>query len=149
MIGRGIQAASTAAQVASGMAITAAMTPAAIMSSIASFGGASAAGAAAFSMALAGMGGEAAMLISAFAGLGGGVGMAEGGLINERVIGRGTRSGQMYEIGEAGPEYVVPAGKMGGGGVTIVINGDVLNSHDELARKLIPAFRKAQMDGVR
>lgn len=32
----------------------------------------------------------------------------EGGWINEPVVGRGLRSGQMYTLGERGPEYVMP-----------------------------------------
>jgi TfoX/Sxy family transcriptional regulator of competence genes len=75
-------------------------------------------------------------------------GMAEGGVINEHIIGRG-QSGQMYEFGERGPERVTPMkGSRTASNITININGNVLNNHDQLARILIPAIRKAEYDGV-
>lgn len=39
--------------------------------------------------------------------------MKEGGWITEPIIGKGQRTGTTYSLGEAGPEYVTPAGKMG------------------------------------
>ncbi len=44
---------------------------------------------------------------------------AKGGIISEPVIGRGTRSGQGYVIGEDGPEAVVPLSGSRRGGVSI------------------------------
>jgi hypothetical protein len=105
--------------------------------------------------ALEGAGVYAAMLglttglnAAAIAATGGTTGMAKGGIINEHIIGRG-RSGQMYEFGEEGPERVTPMkGSRSASNITININGNVLNNHDQLARILIPAIRKAEYDGV-
>ena len=41
---------------------------------------------------------------------------ASGGLISEPVFGIGTKSGRPYEIGESGPEMVLPLNKLGGKG---------------------------------
>lgn len=53
--------------------------------------------------------------------------MAEGGIINEPVMGIGGVTGQRYLFGEAGPERVSPMGSMQGGGTIqigqIIING--------------------------
>lgn len=47
------------------------------------------------------------------------LGMANGGMIREPVFGVGA-SGQRYLFGERGPEYIVPAGRGGGGGMQTV-----------------------------
>ncbi len=47
---------------------------------------------------------------------------AGGGLINEPVVGRGTRSGKGYVFGENGPEMVTPAGKNAANNQEITIN---------------------------
>ena len=49
------------------------------------------------------------------------VGMAQGGQINEPILGIG-RSGQMYQFGENGSETVTPNNGSGAGGTSIVIN---------------------------
>lgn len=50
-------------------------------------------------------------------------GYASGGLLTEPVMGVGANSGESYLFGEAGPEYVTPAGGgIGGGGGVITIN---------------------------
>jgi len=43
--------------------------------------------------------------------------MADGGLIEEPIIGRGLRTGASYQLGEAGDEYVIPKNKMNSGGL--------------------------------
>lgn len=54
--------------------------------------------------------------------------MAQGGIINEPIVGIGQRSGRDYLLGEAGSEAVVPLNKMGaGGGRPIIINVTVTN----------------------
>lgn len=58
--------------------------------------------------------------------------LASGGIIPEHVVGRGTRSGRMYEFGEGGPERVTPISNNtqgGGGNVTINVYG-VQNIND-------------------
>jgi hypothetical protein len=45
------------------------------------------------------------------------LGFAEGGVINEPVVGVGTKSGSGYTIGEEGPEAIVPLKNAGGGNV--------------------------------
>jgi hypothetical protein len=160
IIGRSIQAASTAATVASMSAIFAAATPAAIMASIASFGAADVAGMAGFSMAVGGMSAMALGMAGLFSGAGAAEGLgnsvdmfsfADGGMINERVVGRGMSSGNFYEIGEEGPEMVTPMRNRGSreSSIVININGNVLNNYDQLARILVPAIQKANRDGVR
>jgi hypothetical protein len=144
-IGNSIMQAQATTVMASMAKIAASAGTAAAMMSMATYGGS----------ALEGAGVYAAMLglttglnAAAIAATGGTTGMAEGGIINEHIIGRG-RSGQMYEFGEKGPERVTPMkGGRGASNLTVNIYGDVLNSHDELARKLIPAIRKAEYDGV-
>jgi len=74
--------------------------------------------------------------------------MAQGGVINEHIVGRGLQSGTVYEFGEEGPERVTPMRGRSASNITININGNVLNNHDELARILVPAIRKAEYDGV-
>jgi hypothetical protein len=56
---------------------------------------------------------------------------ANGGWINETVLGKGMRSGSNYLFGENGPEWVVPQNRMvsgssdgGGGDVYITVQGD-------------------------
>ena len=49
------------------------------------------------------------------------VGMAQGGQINEPILGIG-RSGQMYQFGENGSETVTPNNGSGAGGTSIIIN---------------------------
>src|SRR5687767_11645915 len=49
------------------------------------------------------------------------IAMAQGGIINEPIVGRGQNSGRAYLMGEQGPEIVKPMGKgtgMGGGELT-------------------------------
>ena len=114
---------------------------------MATFGASASVGAAAF---MAGLGSNMAAAMAAIAvGQGTGVtGMANGGVINEHIIGRGA-SGQVYEFGEDGPERVTPMrGRSSASTINITINGNVLNNHDELARVLVPAIRKAERDGV-
>jgi hypothetical protein len=125
--------------------IAASAGTAASMMSMATYGSSATIGAGVYAGML---GATMALNASAIAATGGSVAMAEGGIINEHIIGRG-RSGQMYEFGEEGPERVTPMkGGRGASNLTVNIYGDVLNSHDELARKLIPAIRKAEYDGV-
>jgi hypothetical protein len=68
-------------------------------------------------------------------GMAGQIEMAEGGLINEPVVGLGQNTGRRYLLGEAGPEYVVPQDKMGGG-MTIIqnIQGNVV-TEEEMYRR--------------
>ncbi|MCK5018369.1 MAG: tape measure protein, partial [Candidatus Peribacteraceae bacterium] len=54
---------------------------------------------------------------------------AEGGMINEPVIGIGAKSHSGYLIGEAGPEAVVPKDKLGGGSATnVTVNISAVDS---------------------
>jgi tape measure domain-containing protein len=53
---------------------------------------------------------------------------ADGGIINEPVFGIGAKSKSSYLIGEAGPEAVVPADQMGGGGANVTVNIKALDS---------------------
>ncbi len=75
-------------------------------------------------------------------GQGSGSNFAAGGIINEHVIGQGQRTGNTYNIGEAGSEMVTPMGKGGGGGISggITINIQNMsgsNSDIEKLRKTI------------
>ena len=148
-IGKTIQAASTATTVASMASVAAAAAPAASLLSMATFGASATAGTLAFMTGLASMIGASTAAITAGQGMAQGTtGMAEGGVINEHIIGRGT-SGRLYEFGEEGPERVTPMrGGKSASTINITINGNVLNNHDELARVLVPAIRKAERDGV-
>lgn len=144
-IGNTIQATSTAATVASMQAVYASASAAAAALSMATWGASASAGSAAYMM---GMGSSMAFSKALGAGLfGQPQGMAEGGVIREHIIGRGT-SGQMYEFGEKGPERVTPMRKGTASNIVININGNVLNNYDQLARVLVPAIRKAEYDGV-
>ena len=148
-IGKTIQSASTATTVASMASVAAAAAPAASLLSMATFGASATAGTSAFMTGLSAMIGASMAAITAGQGMAQGTtGMAEGGVINEHIIGRGT-SGRLYEFGEEGPERVTPMRRgKSASTINITINGNVLNNHDELARVLVPAIRKAERDGV-
>ncbi len=145
-IGNTIQMTSTAATVASMQAVYASASAAAAALSMATFGASAAAGSAAY---MSGMGATMAFSQAMGAGLfGQPQGMAQGGVINEHIIGRGLQTGKYYELGEEGPERVTPLRGQSKSNITININGAVLNNYDELARVLVPAIRKAEYDGV-
>ena len=82
---------------------------------------------------------------------------ADGGWINEPVVGYGTRSGQSYLLGEGGSEYVSPSGPAGGMTLNAPIIGTVIvqNEADEdrLAAKiqqaLLRAWNSASATGTR
>ena len=61
-----------------------------------------------------------------FGGILGGIGkifgFADGGVINEPIVGRGMRSGNTYTFGERGTELVTPIGKAGGTGLSLTVN---------------------------
>ena len=70
--------------------------------------------------------------------------MQFGGMINEPIWGIGE-SGTTYELGEAGPEMVIPMNKRGGmgiGPVTINVNVDSINSDVDL-EKIKPVVERA------
>ena len=70
--------------------------------------------------------------------------MQFGGMINEPIWGVGE-SGTTYELGEAGPEMVIPMNKRGGmgiGPVTINVNVDSINSDVDL-EKIKPVVERA------
>jgi hypothetical protein len=76
--------------------------------------------------------------------------LADGGWLNEPVLGMGLRSGAGYMMAERGPEYV---GKGGGGGVSIAVNlggVTVSNSADEnrLVRKITDALARQWRDAT-
>jgi hypothetical protein len=50
------------------------------------------------------------------------VALAQGGMINEPVVGIGTKSGSSYLMGEAGPEAVIPEDQLGGGATNVSVN---------------------------
>lgn len=54
--------------------------------------------------------------------------MADGGIINEPVVGVGLKSNSSYLLGESGPEAVVPTGAMGGGGSNVSVNINAVDS---------------------
>ena len=54
--------------------------------------------------------------------------MADGGIINEPVVGIGLKSNSSYLLGESGPEAVVPTGAMGGGGANVSVNINAVDS---------------------
>jgi hypothetical protein len=81
-----------------------------------------------------------------------------GGLIDEPVTGIGGRSGDVYHLGERGPEWVVPAGGTGGvsgvggrGGVTVNVYINTLAADlDQAAMKIRGALVDLQNNrGVR
>jgi hypothetical protein len=48
--------------------------------------------------------------------------MANGGIIDEPILGTGLRTGKGYMLGESGKEAVIPLNKLGGGGSNITVN---------------------------
>jgi hypothetical protein len=68
---------------------------------------------------------RAAARSSEYAGGGISGGLANGGPILEPTLLTGLRTGQRRIAGEAGPEYVVPAGAGGGLNLTVNVNGGV------------------------
>jgi len=65
-------------------------------------------------------------------------GYANGGLINEPIIGTGLRSGRGYTFGERGSEWIVPAGASlaSGGSGSYASNKDILDRLDRIATLL-------------
>lgn len=62
--------------------------------------------------------------------------MADGGIINEPVVGIGLKSNSSYLLGESGPEAVVPTGAMGGGSnVSVNISAVDSKSVTDLMRR--------------
>ncbi len=62
--------------------------------------------------------------------------MADGGIINEPVIGVGLKSNSSYLLGESGPEAVVPTGAMGGGSnISVNINAVDSKSVTDLMKR--------------
>lgn len=145
-IGDTIRATSTAKTLAEMQQIYAAASAAASALSMATWGASAATGSAVYMGAL---GASIGFSQSIGAGMfGSPEGMAQGGVINEHIIGRGLQTGKYYELGEEGPERVTPLRGQSKSNITININGAVLNNYDELARVLVPAIRKAEYDGV-
>jgi hypothetical protein len=70
-------------------------------------------------------------LQSAADGLGSVLGFADGGQINEPIMGIG-RSGQMYSFGENGSETVIPNGESGGSGITLNISVGNISSEGDM-----------------
>ena len=71
-------------------------------------------------------------LQSAAGGLGSVLGFADGGQINEPIMGIG-KSGQMYSFGENGSETVTPNGQSGGGsGITLNISVGNISSEGDM-----------------
>jgi hypothetical protein len=59
-------------------------------------------------------------------------GYADGGQINEPILGFG-KSGQMYSFGERGSETVIPHGESGGGsGITLNISVGNISSEGDM-----------------
>lgn len=78
---------------------------------------------------------------------------ANGGWINEPVIGMGLRTGMGYSIGEAGREMVVPEGKMGNmGGITVnvTVNASGISNSFDMEQAVKQAVLKAMQEvGIR
>jgi len=76
------------------------------------------------------------LIYNAIMGIGGSIGgvlgFADGGQINEPIFGIG-KSGQMYTFGERGSETVVPNGESGGGGTTVNISIGNISSEGDMA----------------
>ena len=70
-------------------------------------------------------------LQAAAGGLGTALGFADGGQINEPIMGIG-KSGQMYSFGEEGSETVIPHGESGGGGITLNISVGNISSEGDM-----------------
>jgi len=128
-----------ASTIAEATAIATAWLPAAIFASIATMGGASAAGLAGFTTATAGglIIGAAAILTSkaisfgggATGGTGAGGGYQEGGWV-------GLKGPEIALVGERGPEYIIPNNRLGSMGnqtsIHIEINNPVVSSKDDI-----------------
>jgi hypothetical protein len=93
----------------------------------------------------------------AFGAVGSFLGMAEGGVITEPIIGTGMRSGTTYALGENAPgevEHVIPEGKMGKGGdqYNITLKTDIHadkiepESTEEVAQRMTDALRSGDYE---
>lgn len=127
-----------ASTIAQAGAIAAAWLPAALYASIATMGGADAAGVAGLATATAsGMAlGTATIAASTAVSSGAGGGFAEGGEIPEYIVGFGLATGKRYTFGEKGREWVVPENKMGGSQIVNNINiyNPVVRSEEDIRK---------------
>jgi phage-related minor tail protein len=88
---------------------------------------------------------------------GGGIFGAEGGILNEPVIGFGQNSGRKYTLGESGREAVIPLNKTGGqgmgGGTNISINIQNMsgsqNDLNNLRKTILTVIQESSIGRVR
>src|SRR5215831_9550273 len=79
--------------------------------------------------------------------LGHGHGYATGGPILEPLTDFGHRSGQMYQFGEAGPEWVTPMNRLGRGRITIHVHPQKGQSEVEIAAAVSRRLAWAEQTG--
>jgi hypothetical protein len=80
--------------------------------------------------------------------------MANGGIIDEPILGTGLRTGKGYMMGEAGKEAVIPLNKLGGGGnssITINIQNMSGSQQDlnNLKRTILDVLQQSSMGRMR